>query len=292
MSNGIQILVTGAGGQLGSELKYLSAEYSNLDFYFRSSAELDVTDAYAMEHALSAREYDFLINCSAYTAVDKAESDLDRAFAINATAAGDLSVACAKHNVKFIHISTDFVFDGKSNRPYLETDEVHPIGVYGASKEQGERLVLEASPDALVIRTSWLYSSFGGNFVKTMRRLGSERSELKVIFDQVGTPTYARDLARIILESIQSGKIASTSGLFHFSNEGVASWYDFAIAIMEMSKLSCSVLPINTYEYPTPAQRPHYSVLDKRKIKEALGISIPYWRDSLKTCIQTLENEK
>lgn len=291
MNNGNQILVTGGSGQLGSELKYLKGEFADWEFDFRSSQELDVTDAEAIEQALSTIRYQYLINCAAYTAVDKAEADIDRAYAINAQGVESLAKACAKYGVKLIHVSTDFVFDGKEHRPYQETDTVHPIGVYGASKEQGERLALEANPSSIIIRTSWLYSSFGGNFVKTMRRLGTERAELSVIFDQVGTPTYARDLAKAILEGIENGRFSQTQGVFHYSNEGVASWYDFAIAIMELSGLSCQVRPINTFEYPTPAQRPHYSVLDKRKFKTTFGTSIPYWRDSLKACIQTLNNE-
>lgn len=292
MSGIIQILVTGGHGQLGSELKYLSPEYEAFQFHFTDSHGLDITDAAAVEQSLSSVQYQYLINCAAYTAVDKAETDIDKAYAINATATGTLAEACARHGVKFIQISTDFVFDGKGHLPYQETDAVHPINVYGASKEQGERLAMEANAVSIVFRTSWLYSSFGGNFVKTMRRLGGERPELKVIFDQVGTPTYARDLARTIMDGIVSGAVDNHEGIYHYSNEGVASWYDFAKAIMELSGLDCNVLPINTFEYPTPAQRPHYSVLDKRKLKEAFGITIPHWRDSLKSCIQTLENEK
>ncbi len=292
MSYPTTILITGSGGQLGSEFRHLQGTLDGWEFDFFDSRQLDVTNPESIEKALTARTYQYVINCAAYTAVDKAESDIDRAYAVNSTGAQQLAEACAKHAVKLIHISTDFVFDGKGHKPYQETDEVHPIGVYGGSKEQGERLLLEANAEAVIIRTSWLYSSFGGNFVKTMRRLGIDRPELNVIYDQVGTPTYARDLAHAIVEAIRSGKLDPAAGIFHYSNEGVASWYDFATAVMEMSGLACKVLPINTFEYPTPAARPHYSVLDKRKFKEVFGTAIPYWRDSLKACIQTLENDE
>ncbi len=292
MTTAIQILVTGGEGQLGSELKFLATRFDGLQLNFTDLHGLDITNPTDVDNALAAVNYQYLINCAAYTAVDKAESEPDRAYAINATAAQTLATACARYGVKLIQISTDFVFDGKGHRPYTEEDETHPLSVYGASKEQGEHLAIEANPECLIFRTSWLYSSFGSNFVKTMRRLGSERHELNVIFDQVGTPTYARDLAKAMLEGINSGNALNEFGVFHFSNEGVASWYDFAQAIMEMSSLACKVQPINTFEYPTPAARPHYSVLDKRKFKETFGTTIPYWRDSLKACIETLDHEK
>lgn len=291
MSQPINILVTGASGQLGSEFKHFSVHYPALHFVYKSSSELDVADEAAIESALSTGQYQYLINCAAYTAVDKAESDQEQAYKVNATAAGLLAAACAKHSVKYIHISTDFVFDGTGHRPYKEDDAVSPLGVYGVTKQKGEQLALDANPNSLVIRTSWLYSTFGNNFVKTMRRLGADRPSLNVIFDQVGTPTYARDLAKIVIEAIENGKALNQSGIFHFSNEGAASWYDFAAGVMELSGLNCKVNPINTFEYPTPAKRPHYSVLDKRKIKEAFGISIPHWRESLKACINTLDME-
>lgn len=291
MSQPINILVTGANGQLGTEFKHFSVHYPAFHFYYSDSHDLDITNEAAIEKALAAGKYQYLINCAAYTAVDKAETDEALAYIINGTAAGLLAAACAKHGVKYIHISTDFVFDGTNHRPYQETDKVAPLGVYGASKLQGEQLALEANPNSLVFRTSWLYSTYGKNFVKTMRHFGVNRPELNVIFDQVGTPTYARDLAETIIEAIVSGKAQSLSGIFHYSNEGVASWYDFAVAVMELSGYSCKVNPINTFEYYTPATRPHYSVLDKRKLKEAFGITIPHWRDSLKACIKTLDME-
>ncbi len=291
MSQAINILVTGASGQLGSEFKHFSVHYPTLHFHYSDSHDLDITDEAAIEKSLSEGKYQYLINCAAYTAVDKAETDQELAYKINGTASGLLAAACATHGVKYVHISTDFVFDGTNHRPYQETDEVAPLGVYGASKLQGEQLAMEANPDSLIFRTSWLYSTYGNNFVKTMRRLGADRPSLNVIFDQVGTPTYAHDLAETIIDAIVSGKAKDQSGVFHFSNEGAASWYDFAAAVMEFSGLGCKVSPINTFEYPTPAKRPHYSVLDKRKLKEAFDVTIPHWRDSLKACINTLDME-
>lgn len=289
MSQPINILITGASGQLGSEFKHFSVHYPHLAFRYSDSHDLDITNAEAIEAALSSGQYQYLINCAAYTAVDKAETDQELAYKINGAASGILAAACARNGVKYIHISTDFVFDGTNHRPYTEDDAVAPLGVYGASKLQGEQLALEANPNSLVFRTSWLYSTYGNNFVKTMRRFGAERSSLNVIFDQVGTPTYARDLAQLILDAIDNGKARNLSGIFHYSNEGVASWYDFATSVMELSGLACKVNPINTFEYPTPAKRPHYSVLDKRKLKEAFGVAIPNWRNSLKACINTLD---
>jgi dTDP-4-dehydrorhamnose reductase len=289
MSATSNILITGASGQLGSEFKHFSVHYPTLHFRYSDAHDLDITNEQAIEDTLAAGSYQYLINCAAYTAVDKAETDQELAHKINGTASGLLAAACARHGVKYIHISTDFVFDGTNHRPYQEIDAVAPLGVYGASKLQGEQLALEANPNSLVFRTSWLYSTYGNNFVKTMRRLGADKPSLNVIFDQVGTPTYARDLAKAILESIVSGKAHTFAGLYHFSNEGAASWYDFAAAVMELSGLDCKVNPINTFEYPTPAKRPHYSVLDKRKFKETFGASIPNWRESLHACINTLD---
>ena len=283
------ILVIGAAGQLGSELRFLSSKHPDMAFHFTDQKELDITDPASIAEVINAGAYNYCINCAAYTAVDKAEDDKALAYAINDTAAGLLAEQCAAHNIKLVHVSTDFVFDGQLSRPYKEDDTSNPLGVYGASKAAGEQRVLNADPSAVIIRTSWLYSSYGANFVKTMRKLGEDRDSLNVIYDQVGTPTYARDLERVILQIIAEGSIDNESGIFHYSNEGVASWYDLAVSVMRMSNLSCKVLPINTFEYPTPAARPAYGILDKRKIKETFDIEIPHWYVSLGHCIEELE---
>lgn len=283
------ILVIGAAGQLGSELRYLSARHPEMLFRFTDQDELDITDQASIALIMGSDSYNYCINCAAYTAVDKAETESELAYAINEHGAAKLAQQCAAHNVKLIHVSTDFVFDGQLSRPYKEDDPIDPLGVYGASKAAGEQAVLLADPSAVVIRTSWLYSSFGANFVKTMRKLGEDRDSLNVIYDQIGTPTYARDLAQVILQIIAEGSVDDAKGIFHYSNEGVASWYDFAVAVMRMSNLSCKVSPINTFEYPTPAKRPAYGILDKRKIKETFDITIPHWYVSLGHCIEELE---
>jgi len=284
----MKILVTGSNGQLGSELKVLSENF-NAEFIFTDRAELDITNANAVNEFIANTKPDFVINGAAYTAVDKAETDQEPAYAINATAVGYLAAACKTNHAKYIQVSTDFVFDGARYTPYKEDDATNPLSVYGKSKLQGEQLCLQNNEETIIIRTSWLYSSFGNNFVKTMLRLSSERSELKVIFDQTGTPTYARDLAQAILQIIQHEKVKNTSGIFHFSNQGVCSWFDFAKAVVDLSGNICKVLPIETFEYPTPAIRPHYSVLNKRKITETFGLEIPYWRDSLEACMALLK---
>jgi dTDP-4-dehydrorhamnose reductase len=281
-----KVLVTGAHGQLGTELNFLSSLLETHAFTFLSHQDLDITDEKAVGAVLAENEYKILINAAAYTAVDKAESDRDAAYQVNATAAGILAMACAEHNCKFIHISTDFVFDGTIARPLLETDPVNPLGVYGATKLEGEKLIAQNNPDALVIRTSWVYSSFGNNFVKTILRLCKERESLNIISDQIGTPTYARDLANAILKILQLREWHS--GIYHYSNEGVASWYDFAIAVRDLAGLHITVNPIESIQYPTPAVRPKYSVLSKKKFKETFGIEIPYWRDSLTSCVDLL----
>jgi len=284
----MKILVTGGNGQLGSELKVLSKIF-NAEFIFTDREELDITDKVAVDNFLAEHQPDFVINGAAYTAVDKAEGDSETAFLINAGAVENLAICCKKNNAKLLQVSTDFVFEGNKSTPYKETDATNPLSVYGKSKLQGEQLCLANNPDTIIIRTSWLYSSFGNNFVKTMLRLSSERKELKVIYDQTGTPTYARDLAQAILKIIKHDNVKTTSGIFHFSNQGVCSWFDFSKAIVDLSGNDCIVLPIETYEYPTPATRPHYSVLNKRKITETFGFNIPYWRDSLIACISLLK---
>jgi dTDP-4-dehydrorhamnose reductase len=285
----MKILVTGANGQLGKELRDAARGFSSFQFTFTTRDELDIADAGAVDQYFSANSFDICINGAAYTAVDKAESELDNATLINTFSTEILAKATVKYGVKFIHISTDFVFDGRLPAPYQENDVTNPVNAYGRTKLQGEELCRQENAESVIVRTSWLYSSYGSNFVKTMRRLGQERESLKVIYDQVGTPTYARDLAKALLDIINNNGKNIQSGIYHYSNEGVASWYDFAAAIMQLSGLRCKVSPINTFEYPTPASRPAYCIMDKRKIKTTFGISIPYWRDSLAECIKELE---
>lgn len=283
------ILVTGSDGQLGSELKKLS-KGAKFDFVFTDVAELDITDIQACAVFFDDVKPDFVINCAAYTAVDKAESDKRLAWKINVDAVKNLVISCSLHNSYLIQISTDYVFDGKSSVPYVERDLVAPQSEYGKTKAASELEVLTYSK-SLVIRTSWLYSTFGNNFVKTMIRLGQERKSLDVVFDQVGTPTYAEDLAAAILEiagKIDSGEKNFAAGLFHYSNEGVCSWYDFACAIMKLSGSKCKIYPIETSDYPTPAKRPQYGVLNKAKIKSIYGIKINHWYSSLVKMIDSL----
>lgn len=276
-----KILVTGANGQLGSELRVLSVN-SNHEFLFTDVAELDITNREAVDNYVSEHGTDIIVNCAAYTNVDKAEDDTEMADNINHLAVKNLAEVSAKYKLILIHISTDYVFDGSKNTPYLETDPTAPLGVYGRTKLAGEKAVTDSGCDYLIIRTSWLYSSFGNNFVKTMRRLTAEKDSLKVVFDQVGTPTYAGDLAQAILKIIDSGKYADNAGIYHFSNEGVCSWYDFAIEIRNLSGNLCDIQPCHSDEFPSKVKRPNFSVLDKTKIKETFGLKIPYWKVSLR----------
>lgn len=276
-----KILVTGANGQLGSELRVLSVN-SNHEFLFTDVAELDITNREAVDNYVSEHGTDIIVNCAAYTNVDKAEDDTEMADNINHLAVKNLAEVSAKYKLTLIHISTDYVFDGSKNTPYLETDPTAPLGVYGRTKLAGEKAVTDSGCDYLIIRTSWLYSSFGNNFVKTMRRLTAEKDSLKVVFDQVGTPTYAGDLAQAILKIIDSGKYADNAGIYHFSNEGVCSWYDFAIEIRNLSGNLCDIQPCHSDEFPSKVKRPNFSVLDKTKIKETFGLKIPYWKVSLR----------
>jgi len=283
------ILVTGSKGQLGTELTLLAAEYPQYQFMFTDSHRMDITDEKSVRDLFAANQFDYCINCAAYTAVDKAESDMETAFHLNAAAVFNLAQVTREHHVRLIHLSTDFVFDGKKSKPYTEEDLPSPLNIYGKSKWRGEEACLQQNSNSIIIRTSWLYSPFGNNFVKTMQKLGRERKEIGVIYDQVGTPTYAYDLARAIMTMLP--RLNDTiSGIFHYSNEGVCSWYDFAVAIMELSGLPCSVKPLETAEYPTPAKRGHYSVLNKKKIKSTFGLTIPHWRESLKKCIERIES--
>ena len=290
----MNILVTGANGQLGSEIKDLASYYKSFNFFFMDLPALDICNSSELGLYFEKNKINTVINCAAYTAVDKAEEDAEIAEKVNSEGVLNLVSAIEKVDGKLIHISTDYVFDGNSFLPYQESDEVDPIGVYGNTKRSGELAVIKSSIDGIIIRTSWLYSAYGNNFVKTMLRLGNERDELGVIFDQIGTPTNASDLAKTCLDILAykaSEKISSKGKIYHFSNEGIASWYDFAVAIMELDKVVCKVKPIETKDYPTLAKRPHFSVLNKTKIKNDFEIEVPYWRDSLAVCISKLNKK-
>ena len=282
-----KILITGANGQLGNEMRVLSVENPEYVYFFTDVAELDICNAKAILNFVKTNEINVIVNCAAYTAVDNAEDNVELCTKLNADAVGYLAKAAEANGAEFIQISTDYVFDGTAHIPYKETEPTCPNSVYGNTKLEGEGNALVYCSRAMVIRTAWLYSTFGNNFVKTMIRLGKERESLGVIFDQVGTPTYARDLARAIFVAIRQGVVP---GVYQFSNEGVCSWYDFTKAIHRLAGITtCSVKPLHTSEYPTKAKRPHYSVLDKTKIKETYHIEIPYWMDSLQSCIAELE---
>lgn len=284
----MNILLTGCNGQLGSELRLLEKNHPQLHFYNTDIDNLDITNQDQVHSFVEKNAVDGIINCAAYTAVDKAESDRDTCFLLNRTAPVYLAEAIEKKKGWMIHISTDYVFDGTNHIPYKETDLTCPNSVYGCSKLAGEEAIRNICQKVVILRTAWLYSEFGNNFIKTMLRLGREKNELGVIYDQVGTPTYAKDLAETILTIIIKGIVP---GIYHYSNEGVISWYDFAKAIHRIANItSCQITPIHTTDYPTPAQRPHYSVLDKTKIKETFQLNIPYWEESLKECIRKIEN--
>lgn len=290
----MKVLVTGANGQLGSEIRAKAINFSGFEFLFTDIDELDLTDFETVKAFCDREKPAYIINCAAYTAVDVAETDKELATLINTKVPAFLGKVAKAIDCKIIHISTDYVFDGLSCSPYIESDLVDPDSAYGKTKLNGEIALVKEDPKAIIIRTSWLYSSYGKNFVKTMLKLGQERDELNVVCDQVGTPTYAGDLADAILAIIVKSAAESDawkSGIYHYSNEGVCSWYDFAKAIHEIGDVSCNVHPIPTEEYPTPAKRPAYSVLNKSKIKRNFGITIPYWRDSLKVCVEKLQAE-
>lgn len=283
----MNILVTGCNGQLGNEIQLLEKENGKHVFFNTDVNELDITDENAINAFVDANNIDGIINCAAYTAVDKAESNEALCHTLNATAPSYLAAAMGKRGGWMVQVSTDYVFDGTKHTPYSETDPTCPDSVYGRTKLEGEQLVRQHCERAMIVRTAWLYSIFGNNFVKTMIRLGKEKTELGVIFDQIGTPTYARDLAVAIMTAVEKGIIP---GIYHFSNEGVTSWYDFTKAIHRIAGISgCHVRPIHTEEYPTPARRPHYSVLDKTKIKATYNIEVPYWEESLAECISKLD---
>ena len=286
------ILVTGADGQLGREMQIASRSSRNRFIFTDIAGEyerLDITDQQAIADIVRENHVNVIVNCAAYTNVDKAETDPETANLLNNIAAGNLADAMKAVNGTLIHISTDYVFQGDRNIPCREDWPTEPLGVYGKTKLAGEKSIEATGCASIIIRTAWLYSPFGKNFVKTMRDLTSSRESLKVVFDQVGTPTYAGDLAETICRIIENGQLDKT-GIYHFSNEGVCSWFDFAKAICEMSGNTCDIRPCHSDEFPSPVERPHFSVLDKTKIKQTFGIRIPYWTDSLKRCIEEIEN--
>lgn len=287
-----RILVTGKSGQLGQSIQKIAKQYPQFDFQFVGRDELDLSQPNQLKTQLNEWEFDVIINCAAYTAVDKAEAESEQADAINHRSVSKLAQIAKERNALLIHVSTDYVFNGRNFKPYVETDEVEPQNVYGDTKLKGEQAIRIINPKAVIVRTSWVYSEFGSNFVKTMLRLGREREQLNVIFDQVGTPTYATYLAQALLkmcDQVNTKSNFSGTQIYHFSNEGVCSWYDFAKTIFELSAIVCNVSPIQTKEYPTPAKRPHYSVLNKTKIKQDLDVAIPYWKDALINCLQEIE---
>ena len=282
----MNILITGCNGQLGNEMQLLEKANPQHTYFNTDVAELDITNQAAIETFVAENAIDGIVNCAAYTAVDKAEDNKELCQRLNAEAPAYLAHAMGKRGGWMIQISTDYVFDGTNHTPYTEDEDTCPNSVYGKTKLVGELNVQKLCERSMIIRTAWMYSTFGNNFVKTMIRLGKEKPELGVIFDQIGTPTYARDLARVIMTAINKGIVP---GIYHFSNEGVISWYDFTKAIHRIAGItSCHVRPLHTAEYPTPATRPHYSVLDKTKIKQSYGIEVPYWEESLKECIEKL----
>ncbi len=282
-----KILVTGANGQLGNECRNLAESITNAEFIFTDVAELSITDSKAVAEMFSKNKFDYCVNAAAYTAVDLAETETELAQLINATAVGYLADACHKNNCRLIHISTDYVFDGTNKIGYDVDDATSPINVYGATKLDGEKLALLLNPETIVIRTSWVYSFHGKNFVKTMMKLMQERESLNVVSDQIGKPTSAADLASAIFEIIFSAK-EFFPGMYHFANQGVISWYDFALAIKEIGGYNCTINPIASNEYPVPAKRPNYSILNTNKIEHTFNIQIPYWKDSLQKCIELL----
>lgn len=285
----MKLLITGANGQLGNEMRVLAGQHGGHTYFFTDVQELDICDEKAVNSFVSDNKIDVIVNCAAYTAVDAAEDNQEINDRLNHLAPGYLARAAQARGATMIQVSTDYVFDGTNHIPYTEDEPTCPASAYGTSKLAGEKNVMDHCEKAVVIRTAWLYSIYGNNFVKTMLRLGKERDTLGVIFDQIGTPTYARDLAVAIFAIIDKGIVR---GIYHFSNEGVCSWYDFTVAIHRLAGITgCKVNPIHTADYPTKAARPHYSVLDKTKIKETFGLDIPHWERSLKNCIELIETQ-
>ena len=287
------ILITGANGQVGQAFQSLLGNHNKLSdeyrFHFTSSDILDITNEKDFEHFILDNKIDIIVNSAAYTAVDDAEKNKETAYKVNENAVRNMAKISKKYNVQLIHISTDYVFDGTSFTPIVESETTNPQGIYGKSKCAGEEAILDINPkNAIIIRTSWVYSTTGNNFVKTMIRIGKEKDAINVVYDQIGTPTYAADLANAILSIVHSQKTHENVVIYHYSNEGVCSWYDFAEAIFEIAHVNCQITPISTDEYPTPARRPSYSVLNKTKIKKEYNIKIPYWKNSLKSCIKQL----
>lgn len=296
-------LVSGKNGQLGKELQDIASSVENFQFIFFDKEELNITDEVALQNIFQKYSPSFFINCAAYTAVDKAETEKEQAYQINAEAVGNIAKQCHQFNTTLIHISTDYVFDGNATQPYKEDDKTNPVNYYGYTKLKGEELALQYNPNTIIIRTSWVYSKYGNNFVKTMLRLMNERKEINVVNDQFGSPTHARDLAETIMVIVNPSKSGTgressnvktsnttnlTSHIFHFSNDGIISWYDFAVAIKEMKQLNCAVNPIPTTSYPTPAKRPSYSVFDKTRIVNTFNIQLKNWKESLKECLAQL----
>lgn len=282
------VLVTGANGQLGKCLEELSTLHPSINLIFKNSQGLDITNKDDVRLMFGNTDFDYCINCAAYTAVDKAEEDKDKARDVNVNGVINIAEFCRESNTTLIHVSTDFVFDGKSEKPYIETDETYPLSVYGETKLEGEHKIKEILNNFFIIRTSWLYSEYGTNFMKTMLRLGKERTELSVVGDQIGTPTYAKDLAEVLLKIIVTDE--KSYGVYHYSNEGVASWYDFAEQIFEYSDIQIKLNEIPSLKYPTPAVRPKFSVLSKEKIIENFGLTIPNWKQSLKKALENIKD--
>jgi dTDP-4-dehydrorhamnose reductase len=283
-------LITGANGQLGQEFYALAEAFPQYQFIFTSRAELSLENDISIINFFRLHRVDYCINCAAYTAVDKAETEFDKAYQVNALGVSVLAAQCEKYKAKLIHVSTDYVFDGQSPDPYKETNATDPVNKYGKTKLAGEQFCIQENPTSIIIRTAWVYSEFGNNFVKTMLRLMKDRDSINVVNDQIGAPTYAADLAKSIMEIIGSGKWVA--GVYHYSNLGKISWFDFAVAIQELSGLTCRVNPIPSSSYPTPAKRPSFSLLDTNKIRTQFGISIPEWKDSLQLCLRQLKSKE
>lgn len=277
----MNILITGANGQLGSEIRVCAQDKTNNHYFFTDASELDITQKEAVDRFVSDNKIGLIVNCAAYTAVDKAEDDQHLCDSVNHIAASNLADAAKKYQAILIQISTDYVFDGSQNIPYSEEDPTSPLGVYGVTKLQGEQAIVNSGCEYLIFRTSWLYSSFGNNFVKTIQRLSAEKENLNVVFDQTGTPTYAADLAGFLFRIIENGQYKNKKGIYHYSNEGVCSWYDFAVEIAELSGNNCNIQPCHSSEFPAKVKRPNFSVLDKTKVKKTFDITIPHWKSSL-----------